>query len=109
MQDARPSSVPITRRHFASTLSAGVLTSCALAQTNSAARLHTRPAKPSTSKEAGTHSLGLRSERDSILHIPKTLDPDKPAPLVVYLHGATGNEQQGIRRIAPAADEAGFL
>jgi phospholipase/carboxylesterase len=34
--------------------------------------------------------------------------PD-PAPLVLYLHGATGNEQQGIRRLSPLADEFGFL
>jgi predicted esterase len=27
----------------------------------------------------------------------------------VYLHGATGNEQQGIRRLSALADEFGFL
>jgi predicted esterase len=34
--------------------------------------------------------------------------PD-PAPLVLYLHGATGNAQQGIRRLNALADEFGFL
>jgi phospholipase/carboxylesterase len=28
---------------------------------------------------------------------------------VLYLHGATGNEQQGIRRLSSLADEFGFL
>jgi len=101
--------VPITRRCFASTLAGTILTGCAAGQSNSPVRLHARPQKPSTPKEAGTHSLALRAERDSLLYIPKALDADKPAPLVVYLHGATGNEQQGIRRISAFADELGFL
>jgi predicted esterase len=34
--------------------------------------------------------------------------PD-PAPLVLYLHGATGTEQQGVRRLGDLAEEFGFL
>jgi predicted esterase len=42
-----------------------------------------------------------------MLYVPASA-PD-PAPLVLYLHGATGNEQQGIRRLSALADEFGFL
>jgi predicted esterase len=49
----------------------------------------------------------LRSERDALFYVPASA-PD-PAPLVLYLHGATGNEQQGIRRLSALADEFGFL
>ncbi len=102
----------ISRRSF-TFLSGGFLGSflgsCAAAESSGGVRLRARPAKPGAFKEAGTHSLQIRGERDSLLYIPKELDPEKPAPLLVYLHGATGNEQQGIRRISAFADEYGFL
>lgn len=41
--------------------------------------------------------------------MPKSAAADKPAPLVLFLHGATGSEQQGIRRLSALADESGFL
>jgi len=71
-------------------------------------RLHARPSNDSPgSVKPGVTSLNLRRERDALLYVPASA-PD-PAPLVVYLHGATGNEQQGIRRLSPLADEFGFL
>jgi phospholipase/carboxylesterase len=57
--------------------------------------------------KTGVSPLNLRPERDALLYVPASA-PD-PAPLVVYLHGATGNEQQGIRRLSALADEFGFL
>lgn len=57
--------------------------------------------------KTGVTPLNLRAERDTLLYVPEPA-PD-PAPLVVYLHGATGNEQQGIRRLSGLADEFGFL
>ena len=53
--------------------------------------------------------MELRRERDALLYVPKSADPNQPAPLMVYLHGATGSEQQGIKRLSPLADELGFL
>jgi predicted esterase len=41
--------------------------------------------------------------------VPKSADPDQAAPLMVYLHGAGGSEQQGIKKLSSLADESGFL
>jgi predicted esterase len=60
-------------------------------------------------REAGLHALGLRRERDAVLYVPKSAAPDRPAPLMVFLHGAGGSEQGGIRRYTSFADELGFL
>lgn len=79
------------------------------AQSDGAVRLRSRPSKPTAAVEPGAHPLELRSARDPILYVPKSLDDRRPAPLMVYLHGATQSEQQGIRRLSPLADELGFL
>ena len=75
---------------------------------NPSVRLHARPGKVAAGGgKTGVTPLNLRAERDTFLYVPASA-PD-PAPLVVYLHGATGNEQQGIRRLSGLADEFGFL
>jgi predicted esterase len=51
--------------------------------------------------------MNLRAERDALFYIPAQT-PD-PAPFVLYLHGATGGAEQGIRRLRALADEFGFL
>jgi predicted esterase len=91
-----------TRRVFLATL----LTACSPAQ--STVRLHARPAQiAGGGPKPGVTSLNLRHERDALFYVP-TSAPD-PAPLVLYLHGATGDEHQGIRRLSALADEFGFL
>jgi phospholipase/carboxylesterase len=91
-----------TRRLFLATL----LSACSRAQPG--VRLKARPVeKPAGETKAGVIPLELRKERDTLLYVPKSL-PDR-APLVLYLHGATGNEQQGIRRLGDLAEEFGFL
>jgi phospholipase/carboxylesterase len=57
--------------------------------------------------KTGVTPLKLRPQRDTLFYVPDSA-PD-PAPLVLYLHGATGGEQQGIRRLSKLADEFGFL
>jgi predicted esterase len=62
-----------------------------------------------TPRDPGTHELGLHRQRDSILYIPISAKPDTPAPLVMYLHGATGAAEQGVRKLSGLADQFGFL
>lgn len=53
-------------------------------------RLSSRPdGRPGAgSAEAGLHRLGLGQDRDGVLFIPPGLRADRPAPLIVSLHGA---------------------
>ncbi len=91
-----------TRRVF---LAASV-TACSRAE--SVVKLRARPTKAGAgSLKTGANPLNLRAERDAIFYIPASATDS--APLVVYLHGATGNEQQGICRLSALADEFGFL
>jgi predicted esterase len=85
---------------------AACLTACARAK--STVRLQARPGKgPAAGVKPGVTPLNLRAQRDTLFYVPASA-PD-PAPLVLYLHGATGGEQQGIRRLGKLADEFGFL
>lgn len=106
--------VLMTRRCFAGAAGGGMLTGCALMQTDRAdaaygARLTARPASGASNCEPGIHPLGLRKQRDPLLYVPKSAPVDQPAALVVFLHGATGSEQGGIRRLSSYAGEMGFL
>ena len=70
----------------------------------SAVRLSARLVEsPTGETKVGVIPLGLRKVRDALLYVPKSA-PD-PAPRVLYLHGATGNERQGIRRLGHLAKE----
>jgi phospholipase/carboxylesterase len=104
----------VTRRLFAAGIAAASMTGCisrALmeADESSSLRLRARPGTGGGRLEPGTHPLNLRAERDALLYVPKSVRADGPAPLMVYLHGATGSEQQGVRRLGPLAEELGFL
>ena len=92
-----------TRRAF---LAAAFLSGCTRAE--SPVRLRARPAKVvSGGPNPGVTPLGLRPERDALFYVPASAHDT--APLVLYLHGATGDEHQGIRRLSALADEFGFL
>jgi phospholipase/carboxylesterase len=59
---------------------------------------------------AGLRGLGVRKDRDAQLYVPKSVaDAGKSAPFLVYLHGAGGSEQQGIKRLSEFADAFGFI
>ncbi len=103
------------RRTFAAGIGGGFLASCGRLETfraeaaAAAIRLSSRPGEVASPCEPGQHALKIRRERDALFYVPKSADPAKPAPLLVYLHGATGDEQQGIRRFSGFADQLGFL
>ena len=69
-------------------------------------RLTARPRRDAqTSLKNGP--LGLSTgDRDALIQIPSA-PPDGPMPLLVFLHGATQNGAGMLRRIGPAADQAG--
>ncbi len=74
-----------------------------------AGTLHARPgAVPADSPwplPPGLHPLGLGQPRDGQLRVPP--GPGQGAlPLVVMLHGATGNWERALKRLGPIADHA---
>jgi len=58
-------------------------------------RLLARPTQPTGTAPLGLQPLGLSGERDGLLYIPAGYRVDKPAPLVLMLHGAGNNINSG--------------
>lgn len=73
-------------------------------------RLLARPFPPAgPAPGPGLEPLGLGSERDGVLYAPPGYRPDRPAPLVVMLHGAGGSARRGLPRLQGLADAHGLL
>jgi phospholipase/carboxylesterase len=72
-------------------------------------RLLARPAAPEGQGPVGLHPLGLDARRDGGLYVPSACRVDRPAPLVVLLHGAGGNADYGIGLLRSLADELGVI
>jgi predicted esterase len=71
------------------------------------ARLTARPRiDATTSLTSG--ALGLGSARDGVIQMPTAGRPGR-LPLLVFLHGATQSGAALLRRIGPAADQAGVV
>jgi phospholipase/carboxylesterase len=70
-------------------------------------RLRFRP-RPTTGEPGGRDEpLGLGQERDGVLYVPDTAEPG--APLLVFLHGATGSGRSHMRAVLAAADRYGVI
>jgi len=57
----------------------------------------------------GVQPLKLSTGRDGLLYVPTGYRPDRPAPLVLMLHGAGGSAEHGLTPLRPLADAAGFI
>ncbi len=66
-------------------------------------RIAARP-RANVTTTAKDGRLGLESGRDAILKLPANVE--SPLPLLVLLHGASGNGEGMLRRIGTAVDEA---
>ncbi|HEX2063832.1 MAG TPA: PHB depolymerase family esterase [Acidimicrobiales bacterium] len=74
------------------------------------ARLKARPHPPSQpSPGPGVHPLGLEPVRDGLVFVPAGLPPDRPAPLLVMLHGAGGDARGGLGVLGRLAEERGVV
>lgn len=76
----------------------------------SGGRLIARPHPPTAPPSgAGLHELPVADGRTALLYVPPGYRPDRPAPLIVLLHGAGGDARGGIDPLLPLADSAGVL
>lgn len=117
----RPAGHAMTRRQMIITLAGGgaalvgggaALTGATVtegrAAQDDASRLKTRAHNPSGSVLTGEYPLGLGVGRDGFLYVPTTYRQDRPAPLIIMLHGATQTSQLA-RRVIPLIEEFGII
>ena len=73
-------------------------------------RLRARPAPPrEPTTQTGRASLPIAGTRPSFIAVPASYKAQKPAPLVVFLHGAGGSAEYGLNLLQPLADAAGLI
>lgn len=72
-------------------------------------RLLARPGQPRETGSRGLHPLGLERRRDAFVYVPAGYRADRPAPLVVMLHGAGGSGRPHLHHLQPLADETGMI
>jgi predicted esterase len=72
-------------------------------------RLLARPAQVKQTGRRGVLRLGLSTLRDGLIYVPTGYQASRPAPLVLSLHGAGGNANQGLRLLQHHADRSGFI
>ncbi len=71
--------------------------------------LRSRPLPPRRATRPGLHPLALGEKRDGLLLIPQCYRSDRPAPLVVMLHGAGGNAHDAMHPLRHLAEERGLV
>jgi len=110
---ARPDHVEITRRQF-SLLTAGTLASLAMGNACKSiggsalardGRITARPREGVKTTATGQIALGLESQRDAILFVPKNTTQSS-LPLLVMLHGATQSADDMFWYLGNTPDEA---
>ncbi len=59
--------------------------------------------------QQGRQQLGIVAERDALLYVPMDYTAERPAPLVLSLHGAGGDAEGGLALVQPLADASNIL
>lgn len=80
-----------------------------IVRTTEQGRLRARPGRPAEEGPRGLQPLGMETGRDGLLYVPDGYRPDRPAPLVVMLHGAGGDARGGIAPFRDLADLSGCV
>jgi phospholipase/carboxylesterase len=72
-------------------------------------RLAARPGQRTEPGPTGLQPLGLGAGRDGLCYVPPNYASERPAPLVVMLHGAGGGARGGIDPFLTLADATGSI
>jgi predicted esterase len=75
-------------------------------------RLAARRVAPSATRHvasAGLHTLSVDPERTALVFVPASYRADRPAPLVVMLHGAGGSPRRVLNFVTTLADSMGVI
>lgn len=108
---------PLDRRQALTHLAvgaAGLLGACKLGPAPeypdaSNGRLAARPGTQTDFPSPGATPLPIDPLRDGRLYVPPGLTSGTPAPLILALHGASGNGQAMLAALQPLADRFGFV
>lgn len=65
--------------------------------------------RPPLADSAGLRALSVDSRRTVLLYVPAGYRADRPTPMLVMLHGASGNPRRGLSWVMPLADSAGVI
>lgn len=77
---------------------------------HTAGYLLTRPTQPTiNATPRGLYTLQLETQRDGLVYVPSSYQPDKLAPLVLMLHGAGGDAWAALALLEGLADRYGLL
>jgi phospholipase/carboxylesterase len=74
-----------------------------------AGELAARPAAVTATGKTGLSTIDNPGGRSGLLYVPASYRSEKPAPLVVMLHGAGGTAQHSIDLARRHADRLGFI
>src|SRR5215216_6770323 len=72
-------------------------------------RLGARAVQVTGAAPLGLLPLMLGSARDSYLYVPASYQAERPAPLVLLLHGAGGHARKGLELLRSLADATGLI
>jgi phospholipase/carboxylesterase len=74
-------------------------------------RLAARPWQPRPPRPLppGEHPLGLATGRDGVLYVPASYRPERPAPLLLCLHGARSAGSRSVLALREPAERHGLL
>jgi phospholipase/carboxylesterase len=72
-------------------------------------RLRARPAAATGAGAVGLRPLELGAARDGYVYVPPTRRAERPAPLVLLLHGAGEDARDGLALLRAQADGAGLI
>jgi phospholipase/carboxylesterase len=98
----------MTRRRFLALAATAASCSAGPLQSRGEGRINVRVSPPRRKIGPGEHLLGLGRDRDGLLCVPKSYQPDKPAPFILLMHGAGGWARR-LEALFPVAYEFGAI